>query len=127
VNTTVLPVVSRLTAPATAPAELVSVRSPAPTVSGSRPWSNVARTVVPVATPVALLAGVVLLTAGGVSGSTTSVLCGVVGWAPMSASALTVACAIRSSGSPSLWAFVARPRHQLLVPLANTTAPLAAR
>jgi hypothetical protein len=45
----------------------------------------------------------------------------------MSESAFIVACWMRASGSPSPSALRARPRHQLLVPVAKTTAPLAAR
>ena len=52
----------------------------------------------------------------------------VLGWAPMSANRLMVACWIRESGGdwmPS-WS-LSRPQAHWMVPAPNTSAPLAAR
>ena len=73
------------------------------------------------ATPVAPAAGVGRVTRGRRrSRRPARPAAGVVGRAPMSASTFIVACWMRASGSPSPCMLRARPRHQLLVPVAKT-------
>ena len=76
--------------------------------------------------------GVVIVATGGVASvdwvAAWSVSSNVPGWAPMSASTLTVACCMSTEGlgpTPSWW--LSRPQDHRMVPAEKTRAPLAAR
>jgi hypothetical protein len=104
----------------------VSVNVEPVSVDGSIERSNVAVTLLVVATPVELGAGARAVTAGAPTLSSVT-LAGVVGRAPMSCRALAVACMMMELGSPTPRVLLPRPRVQWLVPVATTQAPLAAR
>jgi hypothetical protein len=88
---------------------------------------KVTRTFAAMPTSVWLLEGVRWITAGGALGSSRMIpAAGVSGSVPMSARMFVVACWIRASGSPRSSALRARPQFQWLVPVATTSAPLAA-
>src|SRR3954470_23023132 len=127
VSVTVLPAESSLAVTGIgSPSAEVTVKSDPSTVPGSSSRSKVTLTERFGCTLVAPLAGTVELTDGAPEGSTVIVPAGVVGWTPMSPRMFIVACWIRESASPAPWTLLASPRHQLIVPASNTSAPLAA-